>query len=107
MIFVNPLHLTARGCTLSAKRHPKTNKDTKPLAAPKACMRGDVVMVEQLLFFGISPDISCILDLGFMVGAGTWRIGPQDLDTWLITMVRLVSPLRIRVIPLPNGLNGL
>ena len=25
-----------------------------------ACMRGDVVMVEQLLFFGISPDISCI-----------------------------------------------
>ena len=26
----------------------------------------------------------------------------HDLDTWLITMV-IVSPLRIRVVPLPNG----
>ena len=26
---------------------------------PKACLRGDVVMVEQLLFFGINPEICC------------------------------------------------
>ena len=32
----------------------------------------------------------------------TWRIGPHDLDTWLITMV-IVSPVT-EVIPLLNGL---
>ena len=31
------------------------------------------------------------------------RIGPQDLDKWLITMVTVVSPLTGVVGPLPNG----
>ena len=34
------------------------------LSAAKAVLRGDLVMVEQLLFFDISPDLTCSLVAG-------------------------------------------
>ena len=49
------VHFVGKTSSQNKQRH-------ETFAAPKACMRGDVVMVEQLLFFGISPDISCIFD---------------------------------------------
>ena len=39
-------------------QHVATWKSWKRYVS-KACLRGDVVMVEQLLFFGISPEICC------------------------------------------------
>lgn len=43
-----------------------------------ACLRGDVVMVEQLLFFGISPEICCV---GKVYAADDFR-AEKELEVW-------------------------